>query len=614
MRAWSFAASLACLGVGVFLTAGPSRAAEPRPPRAGAREASLTRTTAAGLLFLLTRAASDPVGAAAPVGWRNDGTGCFPDASPPSEWSPAKNVLWKLALPGSGYGAPIVVGERLFVVSDPAELLCVRRSDGKVLWRKANDDVKAPLAGRGGPGAFGMGSSLAKPLLDALDADKDGKLTRGELVAGVKRFFKDCDKDKKGELDEKAIADGLSRILPAPRGFGPPGGRPGGPRGRRAPPGGPGGGLAGAIVKRAGNDKDGKLTLGELVAAAEALFGEVDKDKKGTLDEPLIAAGIDLLSPRPAFGPGARGGRPGGRGGFGPGGPGGSGRGAGNTAATPVSDGKHVAAVFGNGIVAVYTPEGKRLWGRFVESPRIGFGHSASPLLLQGKLIVHFKDLVALDVATGKEVWRVALPAAHASPVATRLGEEDVVISPAGSVVRARDGKVLARGEFRASQSSPVLHGDTIYLFERRLEAHKLSGGAGGEVSVTPLWSRPGPREMHHLPSPVVHEGLLYGVSTGGFLEVTDTRTGKEVYRQRLGVSQVYGSLALAGGLLYVADTRGRAVVVKPGRRFERVAVNELEGTGSCPVFAGDHLYVRGRQHLYCLSATWAGPQGKRAE
>jgi hypothetical protein len=42
--------------------------------------------------------------------------------------------------------------------------------------------------------------------------------------------------------------------------------------------------------------------------------------------------------------------------------------------------------------------------------------------------------------------------------------------------------------------------------------------------------------------------------------------------------------------------------VFKPGRKFERVATNQLEGTGSCPVFAGDQLYLRGRRNLYCLS------------
>jgi outer membrane protein assembly factor BamB len=416
-----------------------------------------TITTSVFLVGLLTAV---PVVAGTPVGWRNDGTGRFPAATPPSEWSKEKNILWKIALPGASYGAPIVVGEHLFVVSDPAELLCVRRSDGKVLWRKANSDVKAPAPERGG-----------------------GR-------------------------------------------FGDPG----------------------------------------------------------------------------------RGGR-GGRGGMG-----GRGGGAGNTAATPVSDGKHVAAVFGNGVVVLYDSDGKRLWGKFVEAPRLGFGHAASPVLLDGKLIVHLKDLVALEAATGKELWRVALPASHASPVPARLGTEAVVISPAGAIVRGSDGKVLVKGKFRTTQSSPVLAGDVLIASSREgMEALRLSH-SGGEVTLTSLWKRDGSGERHHLPSPLVHDGLLYGATTSGFLEVVDVKSGQRVYRQRLGVGQVYSSVTLAGEWLYVLDLRGKAVVFKPGRSFERVALNDLEGTGACPVFAGDHLYLRGRQNLYCVSSKEGAAKSKSGE
>src|SRR5262249_19206397 len=154
---------------------------------------------------------------------------------------------------------------------------------------------------------------LVKPVLNALDADKDGKVSKAELLAGVKRFFQDSDKGKKGALDERAIADGINRIFPRPPGFGPPpGGRPGGADG---PPGGfgPGNFLAGSVVKRCDANKDGKVTLDEMLTAAEALFKEADKDKNGSLDEKEIAAGLGILfPPPPGFGQ-PPGGRPGGR-------------------------------------------------------------------------------------------------------------------------------------------------------------------------------------------------------------------------------------------------------------------------------------------------------------
>jgi outer membrane protein assembly factor BamB len=421
-------------------------------------------------------------------------------------------------------------------------------------------------------------------------------VTKAELVAGVKKFFTDCDKDKKGTLDEKQIAEGINRIMPRPGGFG---GRPGGRGGSF----GPGTMLAPAIVKRAGADKDGKVTQAKLIAAAEKLFAEVDKDKKGKLDSDGVAAGINLLSPTPRFG-GFGGGGPGGRPGGGPGGFGGggfAGMSAGSTAATPASDGKHIATVIGNGVVAVHDLQGKRLWGKFIESPRLMFGHAASPLLIGGKVVVHIKDLVALDAATGKEAWRVELRASHASPVAAKLGKEDIIVSPTGAIVRVRDGKVLVKGAFESTQSSPVVDGDTICIFGRTVGAYKMKVD-GDKVTVAELWSRDGAGDMHHIPSPVIHDGLLYGVTYGGFLEAIEVKTGKRVYRQRLGMGQVYSSVALAGGLLYAIDTRGKAVVFKPGRKFQRVATNQLEEMGASPVFAGDQLYLRGRSTLFCLS------------
>src|SRR6188508_2974012 len=73
-----------------------------------------------------------------PVGWRMDGTGNYASASPPTTWNKTKNIQWKVKLPGGSQGSPIVVGDRIFVVSDPAELLCLNATDGKILWQRSN--------------------------------------------------------------------------------------------------------------------------------------------------------------------------------------------------------------------------------------------------------------------------------------------------------------------------------------------------------------------------------------------------------------------------------------------------------------------------------------------
>src|SRR5262249_28515288 len=70
----------------------------------------------------------------APIGFRTDGTGRYPDAKPPLEWGPDKNVVWKLPLTQSN-AIPVILGEKLFTCSEPCVLLCVNKADGKVLWK-----------------------------------------------------------------------------------------------------------------------------------------------------------------------------------------------------------------------------------------------------------------------------------------------------------------------------------------------------------------------------------------------------------------------------------------------------------------------------------------------
>jgi enterochelin esterase-like enzyme len=82
--------------------------------------------------------------------------------------------------------------------------------------------VVMPNGSLGGPGGFPRaGNQLAGPLMKRADADKDGKMTREEFLVAALRLFDEWDKDKKGAVDEKQVAEGLNSLLPAPGG--PPG-------------------------------------------------------------------------------------------------------------------------------------------------------------------------------------------------------------------------------------------------------------------------------------------------------------------------------------------------------------------------------------------------------
>jgi len=77
--------------------------------------------------------------AASPVGWRQDTSGLFPAAAPPSEWSAEDSVLWKNAEAGGSNSSAISVGDRVFVCAEPTRLLCLAADDGRLLWEQSHN-------------------------------------------------------------------------------------------------------------------------------------------------------------------------------------------------------------------------------------------------------------------------------------------------------------------------------------------------------------------------------------------------------------------------------------------------------------------------------------------
>ena len=80
--------------------------------------------------------------------WRGEGgNGVSLTARPPVEFGPARNLVWKVALPGRGSSSPVVVGDRVFVTTavpvagDPGRLdfrlLCFDRETGREQWSRS---------------------------------------------------------------------------------------------------------------------------------------------------------------------------------------------------------------------------------------------------------------------------------------------------------------------------------------------------------------------------------------------------------------------------------------------------------------------------------------------
>lgn len=82
-----------------------------------------------------------------------------------------KNILWKVELPDSSTSTPILVGNKLFLTSEPDELLCIDKDTGKILWSASNSYYDAtPQEERDANPAF---AQTVEPLVQKLKVERD---------------------------------------------------------------------------------------------------------------------------------------------------------------------------------------------------------------------------------------------------------------------------------------------------------------------------------------------------------------------------------------------------------------------------------------------------------
>ena len=373
-----------------------------------------------------------------PFGWRGDGTGRFPGATPPTEWSPTKNVRWSTKV-GKSYSSPVLTDQLVIVTSEPNLVIALDRSSGKEKWR-----------------------------VTVTPAD---------------------------------LADADAR------------------------------------------------------AAAEAYKA---KD-------------------------------------------------TGLAAATPVTDGATVYAVFANGIVRAIDLQGKPKWVSFIAAPQsTAYGRSASPILTAGRLVVHMTNLVAFDPASGKKLWENSdCRCGYGTPAALRSGGADLIVTPAGDVVRADDGKTVNSQIGNSANSSPVVQDGLVYYGEKDVRAIKL----GAEFKDESVWNSEIPVEVFG--SPILHDGILFTVASKGELFAFDASKkgsaepligARELLGEPGAQPTAYASLALAGKYLFLVSLQGEILVLEATKEAKLVAKNKLEdGSGSSPVFAGRDLFLRDGEKLYCI-------------
>lgn len=296
---------------------------------------------------------------------------------------------------------------------------------------------------------------------------------------------------------------------------------------------------------------------------------------------------------------------------------------------TPAADARGVYAYFGStGTVVALDPAGKPRWkvelGAYPTQD--AFGTGSSPVLLDGRLFVQvFSEersfLVALESATGKELWRVerGVGTAWNTPLVWRTPARVELVASGKKHIAGYEpasGKELwtLAGLDTPDSSSPACDAERLYFGFRgaRVNGPLYALGAGVSGSLAPkegesalagqAWQTPS--SAPGMPSPVSANGQVYALSSG-FLSCFDAATGKLHFKERLeGTGVVVASPVAVGERLLIVGESGKGLVLAAKPSFEILGGGQLdEVIWSTPTVAGGALLLRGVEHLYCLRA-----------
>lgn len=336
---------------------------------------------------------------------------------------------------------------------------------------------------------------------------------------------------------------------------------------------------------------------------------------------------------------------------------------------SPTSDGKRVVFFAGSGDLVSFTLDGKKEWHRNIQKDHGRFAFlwtfSTSPVLHDGRLYLQVLQrnsafsahgeqkgepdgknesyLLAIDPATGKDLWRVVRPAeaveesleAFTTPIPAKVGNRAEILIAGGDCVSGHDpatGKELWRwstwnpnkiGHWRLVPS-PVSDGHNVLACAPKgSPVYAVKGGLNGphtdEGSLA--WrSKLGDEDMpskaykdvsSDVATPLFYQGHYYILNgEKQRLACVKPDTGEVMWNEELGGrAKIEASPTAADGKIFIMDHRGEVFVIKADpAKFERLHRAEMMDRNtrdlrSTIAIAHDTLFIRTEDTLYCVGS-----------
>lgn len=264
--------------------------------------------------------------------------------------------------------------------------------------------------------------------------------------------------------------------------------------------------------------------------------------------------------------------------------------------------------------------QGQQVWQTRISGYVTHQGYGSSPALYKDLVIVSADNkgggaIAALNRETGAVAWKHERPKKpnYSSPVILHAAGQDQLVFTGCDLVSSYDpvsGKKLWEfsGATTECVTSTVTDGKRIFTSGGYPKNHLAAVEADGSGKIA--WENP---VRVYVPSIVMHQGHLYGVTDAGVATCWNPGTGETLWKSRLG-GAFTSSPVLVGDLIYATNEGGQTFVYKAQPAgLELVAENQLgQEVYATPAICGGQIFTRvafhrdGRREevLYCLGAS----------
>lgn len=284
---------------------------------------------------------------------------------------------------------------------------------------------------------------------------------------------------------------------------------------------------------------------------------------------------------------------------------------AGPRSSPTVADGK-VVTLGASGILSCLdAATGKVAWRSEVLAGRVPQFYTAmSPIVVDGMCIAYLGGegegaAIAFELASGNQKWKwTGDSPTYSSPVVMSVeGTKQLVLQGEKTLagVSLSDGKQLwqittpTQRRFYSS-ATPIVDGSTVIFTgqgtgTKAVAIEKSDGGFAAKE----LWANA--KLGTSFNTPVLKDGLLFGLSDRGNFFCLDAKTGKTAWSDSAKQDR-FGAIVDAGAVLLALPANSQLIAFKPdGKKFAELATIKVADspTYAHPIASGKRIFVKDR-------------------